>query len=89
MLKIQAGGSTCFGVAPDKPHKLVLLLIQFAAYSPGALCLFLQSLLALRAWGPVSDFTQQAPSFYFEPTNLRLNSGGASYWITPPGQVKG
>lgn len=39
----------------------VLLLIKTATYQSQVACLFLWPLLALQVWGPISDFTQEAP----------------------------
>lgn len=35
------------------------LLIKLATYQAGVVCCFLQSLLILPVWGPISDFTQE------------------------------
>ena len=47
----------------DKSHMQLSLLIKPATYLSGVVGLFLKSLLALCAWGPVSDFSQEAPEF--------------------------
>ena len=47
----------------DKSHMQLSLLIKPATYLSGVVGLFLKSLLTLCAWGPVSDFSQEAPEF--------------------------
>ena len=44
-----------------KPPKEVSLPIKLATHHSGVFCVFLQSLAALLIWGPVSDYTWEAP----------------------------
>ena len=65
----QGWRSICHAAAQDKACMWVPLLIKPPAHQSVVICLFLCFFLALHVWGPVLDFTREAP----EVSNQQLH----------------